>query len=322
MTEVIFDGVRVVRDGRLVLDVPVLTLRASRTTAVLGPNGSGKTTLLRAIAGLERLHDGRVTVGGSPVVQPTHLAYVFQENVFLRQSVRRNLQLGLQLRKVRADEQRRRIDEAANIVGIVHLLERRADRLSGGEGRRVSLARALCLRAPVVLLDEPLAGLDEAASVRLMEELPGIVDAFRATTVLVTQRRDEALRLADDLVVIVDGRVLASGEAHQVAANPRTKAVAEVLGYMVLTAGGRTIAVPRGAMQSGSGETEFSMTVDRMVDMAGSVEIIGHIGDVRVIVPWTRTDAIPAPGDCLPVHVTRACELDEESLTPPDRCRP
>ena len=312
MTDVTLEGVRVVRADRLVLDVPALTLRASRTTAVLGPNGSGKTTLLRSIAGLERLHGGRVTVGGSPVVQHTRLAYVFQENVFLRQSVRRNLELGLQLRNVSEDERRRRIDEATNVVGIAHLLDRRADRLSGGEGRRVSLARALCLRAPVVLLDEPLAGLDEAASVRLMEELPRIVDAFRATTVLVTQRREEALRLADDLVVMVGGRVLVSGDAQEVAANPRTKAVADVLGYIVLRSAGRTIAVPRGAMRWGSGGTQFSMTVDRVVDMAGSVEIAGYIGVVRVGVPGARPDATPAPGDRLTVHSTRVCEVDEE----------
>ena len=82
----------------------------------------------------------------------------------------------------------------------------------------------------MVLLDEPLAGLDDGAYARLMDELPQIVDAFEATTLLVTHSRDEALRLADDLVVLVDGRVQAAGEAHQVAANPRVTAVAEVLG--------------------------------------------------------------------------------------------
>jgi ABC-type sugar transport system ATPase subunit len=302
--------VRVEREGRLVLDVRALTLRAGRTAAVLGPNGSGKTTLLRVIAGLERPHAGRVCIGGSPVVKNGHLAYVFQEDVFLRQSVRRNLELGLRFRGVGQVERRRRIDEAASLVGVGHLLDRRADRLSGGEARRVSLARALCLRAPVVLLDEPLAGLDDSAYARLMDELPRIIDAFHATTLLVTHRRDEALRLARDLIVLVDGRVQAAGEAHEVVANPRVTAVAEALGYTVLGTSSGPVAVPPGGMSAGRGPLEFSMTVDRVVDVVEGVDVLGRIDNVRVRIRWAGTDPQPRPGDRVTVHAARACELD------------
>jgi ABC-type sugar transport system ATPase subunit len=294
-----------------VLDVQALTLRARRTTAILGPNGSGKTTLLRVIADLEPLRSGRVALDNSPIVPKRHLAYVFQEEVFLRQSVRHNLELGLRLRGVNAAERRRRIDEAATLVGVNHLLERRADRLSGGEGRRVSLARALCLHAPLVLLDEPLAGLDEGAYARLIDELPRIVATFNATTLLVTHSRDEAIRLADDLVILVDGKVQAAGAAHDVAANPRVAPVAAVLGYIVLAVSGRTIAVPPGAMRLGDGQLQFSMVVDRVVDVGGvGGEIIGRLDGIAVRIPWTEGDPTPKRGDRIPIHAATACELE------------
>ncbi len=103
--EVSLEGVRVERDGRVLLDVPSLLIRSGRTIAVLGPNGSGKTTLLRVIAGLDRSRSGRVLIGGLPV-QVSRVAYVFQEQVFLRRSVRDNLELGLRLRGLDPAERR------------------------------------------------------------------------------------------------------------------------------------------------------------------------------------------------------------------------
>ena len=306
--DVEFDSVRVERDGRLVLDIPSLRLRGSRTTAILGPNGSGKTTLLRLIAGLERPSTGGTTFGGSP--SRPHIAYVFQEQVFLRRSVQENLALGLQLRGVEAGARRTRIAEAAALLGIEHLLDRRADRLSGGEGRRVSLARALCLRAPLVLLDEPLEGLDERSYLRLLDELPGVLGAFDATTLLVTHTRHEALRLADDLVVLIDGRVNAAGDKRQVAASPRRRDVADVLGYVALTAGGRHVAVPPGALRPGPGPLAFSLVVEQVLDLVEGHEIVGRIDDVRVHVTVPATPPLPQPGACVTVSTERWVELE------------
>jgi ABC-type sugar transport system ATPase subunit len=314
VSDVTLEDVRVERDGRLVLDIGALTLRSRRTTAILGPNGSGKTTLLRVIAGLDKLRTGRIALAGAPVVHRRELAYVFQEDVFLRQTVRRNLEIGLELRGVAPNERRRRIDEAATVVGIAHMLERRADRLSGGEGRRVSLARAMCLRTPVVLLDEPLAGLDESGYARLLDELPRIVDAFQATTVLVTHSRDEALRLAHDLVVLVDGRVQAAGEAHAIAASPGTAMVAEVLGYTVIDTSSGAIAVPSGAFRVGGGQPEFSMIVDRVVEMVGFLEITGRIGHVRVSASCTSAASRPKPGEHVTIHAARYCDVQEQRV--------
>jgi len=292
MSDLAIDNLRVGREGRIVLDVPSLSMRGGRTTAVLGPNGSGKTTLLRVIAGLEASHAGTVRVGGSRSSQSRELAYVFQEDVFLRHSVRYNLELGLRLRRIDETQMRHRIDQAVDLLGIGHLLDRRADRLSGGEGRRVSLARALCLRAPLVLLDEPLAGLDERAYTQLVDELPSILAAFSATTVFVTHRREEALRLADDLIVLIGGRVHAAGDRKAVAADPRTAEVARVLGFAVLGAAGRKVAVRPDALKLGSGPLQFFMTVDGILDVVGPPDVMGRVGDTRVRVPL-GVDAVP-----------------------------
>jgi len=307
--DVEFQGIRVERDGRLVLDIPALRVRGGRTTAILGPNGSGKTTLLRLIAGLERAREGRVTLGGSAAGSKPQVAFVFQEQVFLRRSVRENLELGLRLRVVGARQRSARVKEAADLLGIEHLLDRRADHLSGGEGRRVSLARALCLRSPLVLLDEPLEGLDERTYLRLLDELPQLLAAFDATTLLVTHNRHEALRLAEELVVLVAGKVHAAGDKREVATNPRVPEVADVLGYSVLAVDGRRVAVPPGALQLGPGAAQFEMVVDHVLDLVESQEIIGEIGGTRVHVELPAGADAPRPGDRVPIHAGRWSEL-------------
>jgi tungstate transport system ATP-binding protein len=301
-----FEGVQVERGGRCVLDIPSLRLRRARTTAILGPNGSGKTTLLRLLAGLERARAGYVSYRGA---SPPSVAYVFQEEVFLRQSVRDNLELGLYLRGVDKPARQARVDEAASRLGIAHLMDRRADHLSGGEARRVNLARALCLQAPLVLLDEPLEGLDERTYSGLRGDLPQLLKAFAATTLLVTHNRQEALRVAHDLVVLIDGRVRAAGDKSAVMMNPGRADVAEVLGYSVLAANGHRVAVPPDALRPGPGRLEFAMIVDDLLDLVERRELVGRVGETRVHVAIPTTGETPQRGDRSLIHTERYYDL-------------
>jgi ABC-type sugar transport system ATPase subunit len=199
--DVVLHDVAVSRAGRMVLDVPSLVLPTGTTTAVFGPNGSGKTTLLRVVAGLDGAGHGTVRIGGAEVGRqdggPPRTAMAFQEQVFVGGSVRRNLSLALELRGVPREERAGRIAEAAAELGIEAVLDRPARQLSGGEAQRVNLARALALRAPVTLLDEPLSGIDRVARTQLLDDLPRLLATFASTTILVTHDREEAFRLAD-----------------------------------------------------------------------------------------------------------------------------
>jgi ABC-type sulfate/molybdate transport systems ATPase subunit len=301
--DVRFQDVRFRHHDREVLSIPSLHLQPGRATAVLGPNGAGKTTLLRLIAGLERPQTGRVLVNGARA-DPKRgcVAYVFQEDVFLHCSVLDNLTLALTLRGVNRAEARDRAAASLRRLGIEALADRRADRMSGGEARRASLARALCLRAAVLLLDEPMAGLDGSTYARLLDELPPLIAGSAATTLVVTHVRDEAFTFCADLLILVNGEVRAVGSKQEIAHNPRHRDVAEVLGYNVLTVAGQLLAIPDGALRRGSGYPQFTATVDGIIDFVSEWDVIATIGEVRVHVRMPRHDEPPRIGAQITLH--------------------
>lgn len=284
--EITIERLRFERDGRCVLDVPELKFASGTTTALFGPNGSGKTTLLRLIAQLERPSSGRIETGAAadedPTSSRTRVAYAFQEAVFLRGSVRANLALALDLRRVAVAERKARIAEAALECGIAHLLDRPARKLSGGEAQRVNLARALALRAPVTLLDEPLAGLDRIARAQLLDDLPRLLARFAATTIVVTHDREEAFRIADHLVVLTGGQVRAAGPKGDIYRNPPDRETAELLGYTIIPLNGALRGVPPGALRPGTGVDAFEMVVEGVVDMGNHQHILGTVNSARV----------------------------------------
>ena len=215
--EVELEGVRFERDGRLVLDIPGASFAAGMTSAVLGPNGAGKTTLLRLIAGVDRPTAGVIRIGGVPVSWPsgprTPTALSFQRPAFVRGTVRHNLDLALRLRCVPAVERGARIEDVAARCGIASLLDRPASKLSGGEAQRTGLARALVLRAPVTLLDEPLSGVDADGRARLLGDLPALLKEYAATAIVVTHHREEAVALAGSISVMSGGHLVDVGAA-------------------------------------------------------------------------------------------------------------
>ena len=291
-------GVQFAYGERIVLDAPDLRFVEGRVTALLGPNGSGKSTLLRLLAGLERPGSGSVLVGGRPApAARASVAYAFQEAVFLSGSLRANLDLALRLRGLRASERRSRLAEAATACGVAHLLDRAANHLSGGEAQRANLARALSLRAPLTLLDEPLAGFDERGRGQMLEELPALLRRFAGTTVLVTHDRDEALRLAADLVLLREGRVRAAGPKREVFAAPPDPDTAVFLGYTLLPTDAGLAGIAPGGLRPGPGDFTLSLQVEEVVDLVAGVEVIGRSGGRRIAVSFPRDLPLPAPGE-------------------------
>ncbi|MEP6133517.1 molybdenum ABC transporter ATP-binding protein, partial [Marinobacter sp.] len=202
------------------LDVD-LTLPGTGITALFGHSGCGKTTLLRCMAGLQHA-PGTMTVLGEPwqteeLVRPVHkraLAYVFQETqLFPHLNVRRNLEFGY--RRIPAGERQIRFDDAVRWLGLESLLERMPAGLSGGERQRVAIARALLTSPRLLLMDEPLSALDRASKQDILPYLERLRDTLAIPIIYVSHSTPEVARLADHIVMMEDGRVVAQGPLQE-----------------------------------------------------------------------------------------------------------
>ncbi|RMH19830.1 MAG: ABC transporter ATP-binding protein [Acidobacteria bacterium] len=211
-----------------------LDVAAHKLTAVVGPSGCGKTSLLRAIAGFEVPRAGTVRIAGRPVAGPgiwvppeeRRVGMVFQQGaLFPHLTVWQNLCYGLRRR-----QDVERVERALALVGLAGLRQRYPDELSGGEQQRVALARALVPSPRLILLDEPFASLDAGLRQHLRAEVRAILERARMTAVLVTHDQEEALSVADEVVVMGQGRVLQVGSPDAVYRHPASLAVAAFLG--------------------------------------------------------------------------------------------
>ena len=203
--------------GDFRLDVD-LNFPASGVTSLLGSSGCGKTTLLRAIAGLEQCQAGYLNVAGdiwqdvdkfvAPHKRP--VGYVFQESsLFAHINVRSNIEYGY--KRLEKAERKITLDKAVELSGVGHLLERKPDTLSGGERQRVAIARALAVSPGLLLMDEPLAALDTARKQEIIPYLESMHDELDIPIIYVSHSTDEVARLADHLVLLEEGKVIASG---------------------------------------------------------------------------------------------------------------
>ena len=190
---------------RAVLDNVSLHVDDGEIIAILGPSGAGKSTLLRIIAGLLQPDSGRIVLDDVDITnRPAHVRNVgmmFQdEQLFPHLDVAANIAFGPRMHRWPATEVTARVDELLTIVGLEGFRDRQVDRLSGGEKKRVALARSLAPRPTVLLLDEPLTGLDRELHDRLIAELAGVLRATATTALMVTHDRDEATALASKVV--------------------------------------------------------------------------------------------------------------------------
>lgn len=211
-----------------------LEVAPGEIVALLGASGSGKSSLLRAIAGLEPLAGGRITWDGLDLTGlPVHrrgFGMMFQDaQLFPTMNVGGNVAYGLHGRP--AAERQARVAELLELVGLPGYGRRRVTELSGGQAQRVALARSLAPQPRLLLLDEPLSALDRALRERLVEDLGVVLRATHTTAVYVTHDQDEAFTLADRVVVLAEGRVLADAASDELWRHPPTREVAAFLGY-------------------------------------------------------------------------------------------
>jgi molybdopterin-binding protein len=236
------EGVAVLRGTMSVLEVEQLYVEPGEVLAVIGPNGAGKSTLLQVAALLLEPFRGEVRFDGATADHDRlgfrrRLAVAMQEAHLVHGSVLDNAALGLQLRSVSRKERQQRAMAWLRRFGVEGLAQRPTTRLSGGEAQRVSLARAFAIEPELLFLDEPFSGLDEATRHELLDDLQKTLSETGVTTVFVTHDRDEALRLADRVAVLIGGRVRQMGSAAEVFGTPADEEVAKFVGVETIVTG-------------------------------------------------------------------------------------
>jgi sulfate transport system ATP-binding protein len=204
-------------------------------TALLGPSGSGKSTLLRVIAGLEPPDAGRVLISGRDATkvpaQQRGVGFVFQHYAaFKHMSVRDNIAFGLTIRKRPKKEIEKRVDELVRLVHLDGFTDRYPSQLSGGQRQRMALARALAVEPKVLLLDEPFGALDATVRKELRVWLRRLHDEVHVTTVFVTHDQEEAMDVAEQIVVMNNGHVEQAGSPHDLYEHPKTEFVMSFVG--------------------------------------------------------------------------------------------
>ena len=204
-------------------------------TALLGPSGSGKSTLLRVISGLEQPDDGRVVIEGNDVTglapQRRGIGFVFQHYAaFKHMTVRKNVAFGLEIRRRPRAEISTRVDELLELVQLTGLAKRYPAQLSGGQRQRMALARALAVEPTVLLLDEPFGALDARVRKELRAWLRRLHEEVHVTTIFVTHDQEEAMEIADQIVLMNQGRVEQVGGARDLYEQPANEFVMSFIG--------------------------------------------------------------------------------------------
>jgi multiple sugar transport system ATP-binding protein len=236
MAKVELENVTKIFDNKVVAVKDVtLTVEDKEFVVLLGPSGCGKTTTLRMIAGLEEVTKGTIKIDGKAVndVEPKDrdIAMVFQNYaLYPHMSVYENMAFGLKLRKFPKDEIDRRVKEAARILGIEELLDRKPRQLSGGQRQRVAVGRAIVRNPKVFLFDEPLSNLDAKLRVQMRSELKKLHHRLGATIIYVTHDQVEAMTMADKIVIMKDGTVQQIGTPYEVYNKPANMFVAGFIG--------------------------------------------------------------------------------------------
>jgi multiple sugar transport system ATP-binding protein len=278
-----------------------LEIRDQEFMVFVGPSGCGKTTTLRMIAGLESITSGEILIGETVVntlpPMDRDIAMVFQNYaLYPHMSVYDNMAFGLKMRKFGKDDIRRRVQDAADILGIRDYLHRKPRQLSGGQRQRVALGRAIVRHPQVFLFDEPLSNLDAKLRVQMRVELKKLHERLGTTAVYVTHDQVEAMTLGDRVVVMRDGRVQQVGEPLELYYQPANRFVAGFLGSPAMNFVTLRIAAANGGL-SASNEGMRLHLPSQVTERLG-----GHVG--RELIFGIRPEDLRVAGEADPPGLT------------------
>ena len=305
MAEIILDKVSKSFGSVRVINEVSLTIQSGEFVVFLGPSGSGKSTLLRMIAGLETIDDGRLLIGGkqSQSLPPgqRNVAMVFQNYaLYPHMTVRDNMAFGLRNIKMAAPEVERRVQDAARMLEMDALLDRRPSELSGGQRQRVAIGRAIVKEPAAFLFDEPLSNLDAALRVRTRVELAELHQRMNSTMIYVTHDQTEAMTMSDRIVILNDCRIEQIGTPMEVYTRPASRFVAGFIGSpsmnflkgsykdgaMTLRDGSRIaarVAVPEADTYELGIRPEAVKVCEGEGDTKGHVKVVEHLGERTLV---------------------------------------
>jgi multiple sugar transport system ATP-binding protein len=357
MAEVTFRDVDKSYGDVRVIEGMDLDIRDEEFMVLVGPSGCGKSTALRMIAGLEEISGGEIDIGGRVVndlpPKDRDIAMVFQSYaLYPHMTVRENMEFGLRLRKMPEEERNRRVDEAAELLGITPLLDRHPRQLSGGQRQRVAVGRAIVRQPSVFLFDEPLSNLDAKLRTQMRAELSKLQKRLKTTTVYVTHDQVEAMTMGNRIAIMNAGEIQQVGTPLEVYETPSNLFVANFIGTppmnfftATVTDGGATLqgatfSVPaperlRGVTARYEGKKlvvgirpeHFVEAVDEMPDghapIEVEVEVVEPLGH-EVLVHGKAGDDLftaalePTRFPEMGERVTLALEIDKIHLFDPD----
>ncbi len=313
--------------GTVAVDSVSFSVEEGSFVVLLGPSGCGKSTTLRMIAGLEDVSSGNVFINGQDMTAATpaerQVSMVFQSYaIFPHLDVRRNILFGLQVRKVPVADQEKRLAQVADLVGLSDLLDRKPAQLSGGQRQRVALARAVIAENPICLMDEPLSNLDAKLRHEMRIELRALQRRLGMTVVYVTHDQTEAMSMADQVILMREGRIEQVGTPDELYDTPATTFTASFIGTppmnlisLVSGSGGAVVeGTDRAVVAGKSGESRLlgirpehitvSAASKAKSDIKGiraRVESCDYLGAETIIAAMCGDQLvlIRAPGRCL-----------------------
>jgi multiple sugar transport system ATP-binding protein len=327
---IVLDRVRkVFGAGVVAVDDVSLEIQNGEFLVLVGPSGCGKSTLLRMIAGLEDATEGTILIDGRDVTdlppRARDVAMVFQTYaLYPHMTVRENLGYGLKVRKTPKKEAQKRVEQAAQLLGLDELLDRRPAALSGGQRQRVAMGRAIVREPKAFLMDEPLSNLDAKLRVSMRAQLASLHARLGATTIYVTHDQVEAMTLGQRVAVLLDGRVQQVDTPQTLYASPANLFVAAFIGSPAMNlveadVGGGTVSfagftVPIPATPA-SGRVIVGIRPETFEDVAFADPALPRIDvDVEVVEELGAETHVIFLVDAAPVDVSGARDLDEEEV--------